>query len=172
MTSNNLKLIPVILTDEYRKKWNVNQNDFVHLTKDGQILNDDALYRVAGFDINLNKNYFVLLKHIEEFYDDSITTDKDRKPHLGSHWCVIDKNGVEKIVGSTFNSIHTYGIVYGCEYIYYNIETGEEYCKAYHALKSKDFLFLDITYSSNHVKYKDYAVMKININDGSFETFK
>lgn len=42
-----LQLNPISLREDYRKKWNIIQNDFVHLTINGELVNN-TLYRVGG----------------------------------------------------------------------------------------------------------------------------
>jgi hypothetical protein len=63
-----LGLSKITVNEDYRKKWNIIQHDFVCLTKNGELLRD-TLYRVGLMEPNLNKDdYFMLLKHVEAFY--------------------------------------------------------------------------------------------------------
>ena len=112
----------------------------------------------------------MLLKHVEAFYEDSITKIQADKPHLEGHWCIIDKNGVEKVNFKQFESPYMRGgQVYSLDGKYYNIETGEFYGDSYHSLDSKEFIFIDNRYDKDHSKQ---GVMKINKNDGTYEVFK
>ena len=165
-----LELVPITLTDKYRLKWNTIQKDFVML-KNGEILNGGTLYRVGGFNTNLHDDYFVLVKHVEAFYPDSITKDKKRKPHLEGRWCILDKSGIEKIEFKQFETPYVIddSVIYCMDDKYYNIETGELYCKSYTSMESSKFLFLDTKYDKDKSKR---GVMKINKKTGEFEVFK
>ncbi len=86
---NKLELRPVTVSKEYYKKWNVSCDDYLNLYKNG-VKVSDTLYRKGMFDGKVDKPYFLLLKHVEAHYEDSITTDKFAKPHLESQWCIVD----------------------------------------------------------------------------------
>ena len=103
-----LELRHVDLPEAYRKKWNVYMKDFCHLYKDG-VKVSDTLYRIGGFGLNFKEDYNMILKHIESFYDDNITTVKSKKPHLKDLWTIIDKNGVEKVVFEQFTNVYLSG---------------------------------------------------------------
>lgn len=164
-----LELKLVQLDSDYSKKWNNNLEDFLHLYKDG-VKVCDTLYRKGGIGGDLKDGYILMLKHIEAHYDDSITEDKDRKPHLENQWCIIDKNGVEKVNFNEFDSPYlTGGIVYSLKNHYYNIETGELYCQSYDTMKSEEFIFLNNAYDDDKSKR---GIMKINKIDGTYELFK
>lgn len=163
-----IHLKPVKLDSDYSEKWNNNQHDFVHLYKDG-IKVSDTLYRVGGFGAKLEDDYFMLLKHVEAFYEDNITKIKKDKPHLESQWCIIDKNGIEKVNFKSFKTPYLPGgVVYSLESNYYNIETGEFYCYSSTSMESQDFVFLHNRYDKDEARR---GVMKINKHDGSFELF-
>lgn len=163
-----LQLSPIIIKEEYRKKWNIYETDFVCLTKNGELISD-SLYRVGGLGADITKDYFMLLKHCEAFYPDTITTKKSEKPHLEARWCIIDKNGIEKVEFSSFKSPYLQGgVIYSIDNNYYNIETNEFYCHSYRSLSSTEYLFLDNKYDDDKSRR---GVMKINKKDGSWELF-
>lgn len=172
-SSNSLlQFSHIEIKKDYRKKWNIHYNDFICLTRNGVLLRD-TLYRIGGLNTpNLNADkYFMLLKHVEAFYPKNITdyTKSDPK-HLESRWCILDKDGNEKVEFNAFKS--PYMIVDSCIYSidsnYYNIETGEHYGHAYTKMESTDYLFLDTRYNKDKTKR---GVMKINKSDGKWELF-
>ena len=65
-----LQLSKISVNEEYAKKWNVDLNDFVCLTKNGELISNN-LYRIGGLNNpNLEKDkYFMLIKHVEAIYD-------------------------------------------------------------------------------------------------------
>lgn len=169
-----LQLNPISVKEEYCKEWNIRENDFVCLTKNGELVNN-LLYRIGGLGTpNLKTdNYFMLMKHIEAYYPEDIlrmSKSKDAK-HLESRWCIIDKNGVEKVEFPRFE--HGYLVKDSCIYSmkskYYNIETGYFYCDSSKSMKSSEFLFLENVWDKDESKR---GVMKINKKDGSWELFK
>lgn len=164
---NKLQLVRVEISEDYRKKWNIHQNDFRHLYNNGNLLRG-TLYRTGGFWVkeNINKDYFLLLKYTEDIYDDSITKDIIDKLYLNGQWCIIDKNGNERVVFKKFENPYLVkdSILYSIESKYYNIETGEFYGYCYNSMQSKDSLFLDSS--------EKCGVLKINKKDGSYEVFK
>lgn len=166
-----LQLSPIRVNEDYRKKWNINQCDFVCLTRNGELISN-SLYRVGGIPgaNDIKNDYFLLLKHVEAFYEDSITTDKNRKPHLESRWVILDKTGKERIEFPQFKSLYLTcnSILYSVDGEYYNIETGECYGSSYHSFGSDKFLFLDNKYHKDPAKR---GVLKINKKDGSKELF-
>lgn len=170
-TDSGLQLSKITVNVEYAKKWNVGLNDFLCLTKNGELISNN-LYRVGGMGTpNLEKdNYFMLLKYVEAYYDDEITKDKSRKPHLDGLWCIIDKNGIEKVECKKFSSPYLVknSCIYSIDRKYYNIENGQLYCQAYTSVESKDFLFLENSFDDDKSKR---GVMKINKKDGSCELF-
>ena len=170
---NFLQLSPIIIKDDYRKKWNIHLDDFLCLTKNGELISD-SLYRVGGQSTpDLRKvNYFMLLKHVEAFYPKHITDHTKSDPkHLESRWCIIDKNGIEKVEFKQFDSPYLVSdsCIYSINSNYYNIETGELYCNSHSAMKSADYLFLENSYDKDISKR---GIMKINKKDGSWELFK
>jgi hypothetical protein len=163
-----LELNPIKLNDEYRKKWNVSQSDFLHLCNDGVKIND-SLYRVGMFGCNIKNDYFLLLKHVEAFYSDDIVKDKNKKPHLESQWCIVDKNGVEKVNFESFKSPYLQGgKIYAIDGKYYNIETGEYYGSSSHSMSTEKFIFINNQFHQDESKR---GVLKINKADGSSELF-
>lgn len=168
---NKLHLSKVLLTAEYRKKWNVDQNDFVLLTRDNEPVNS-SLYRTGGiFNVNLKNDYFILLKQVEDYYDDTITKDKNKKPHLAQCSCIIDKNGVEKKVFNHFENPYLVknSLIYSINGNYYNIETGEFYCRANTSMDSTDFLFIENKWDDDETKR---GILKIHKKTGTVELFK
>lgn len=167
-----LALSPITIREDYRSKWNINSNDFVCLTRDGEAIRP-TLYRVGG--LNTPKpgkdRYFMLLKHVEASYDDSITKDTKRKKHLESRWCILDKEGNEKVEFKAFDSPYLVkdSCIYSINSRYYNIETGELYCYASTSMTTSEFLFLDNRYDEDKSKR---GVMKISLADGTWELFK
>lgn len=165
----SLQFSPIALNEGYKKKWNEHLNDFICLTKNGQLIRN-TLYRIGGKGTpKLGKDeYFMLLKHVEAFYDDSITKIKKDKPHLESKWCILDKNGNEKVEFKPFDSPYLIqnSQIYFIKGKYYNIETGEFYRDASTSMQSSEFLFLGSQYDSRD------GVMKINKKNGTWELFK
>ena len=158
----------VTLDEEFRKKWNERSlDDFYYMyINDKKVSN--ILYRMGGmFNVNYNEKYIIILQHTKAFYDDSITTKIENKPHLESHWCIIDKQkGHIKKIFKQFDSPYLIGgVVYSINNEYYNIETGKLYCRAYNSFKTENYILLDKYNDSENQK----GVMKINKNTGEFE---
>lgn len=129
-----MKFIKKEFSDKYRKKWNIYMDDYVQLVDDNGNLISDLIYRIGGFFswIDFKKGeYFELIKYTEEYYEDNITKDKRQKPHLEGRPCIVDKNGVEKVVAEAFDSIYirSNSVIYSRDKGLYNIETGEYYGK-------------------------------------------
>ncbi len=164
---SGLSLSPVQLTDEYRKKWNVHQNDFVHLTRNGELINS-SLYRVGGFGVNLKNDYFILLRQVESYYDDTITKNKNQKAYLANRPCIIDKFGFERKDFGTLEYPYIFedSLIYSVGGKYYNIETGEFYCHSDNTMDSSQFLFLENKFDSNKSKR---GIWKIDKKTGTFE---
>lgn len=170
---SGLQFTPIELKPDYAEKWNESSKDFICLVKDGQLLRE-TLYRVGGIGApKPEDDYFMLMKHVEAHYTDSITKDKKRKPHLQSIWCIIDKLGNEKVVFDSGFLSHGYIVdnsqIYSIDRKYYNIETGEFYCSSSGNVESKEFLFLENRYDKDPSRV---GVMKINKKDGTWELFK
>lgn len=172
VSNEGLQLSPISVNEDYCKKWNIRQEDYVCLTKNGELLRE-TLYRVGGMGrpkLGVD-NYFMLLKYVEAFYSDEITKDKSRKPHLEGIWCIFDKEGNEKIEfkGSlSYPYLVKDSCIYTIDNNFYNIETKELYCKSYTRMESNDYLFLDNKYDKDESKR---GVMKINKKDGTWELF-
>ena len=173
MTENKLQLSPIILDPEYMKKWNVRMSDFVVLTINGVRINYN-IYRVGGIKTpNLVKdNYIMLLKYVEAYYSDEIlkmSHSKDSK-HLDGRWCIIDKNGIEKVEFESFKNPYLVedSCIYSIGSDYYNIETGEHYAYSSKSMVSTDFLFLNRNLDSDKSKR---GVLKICKKTGQFELF-
>ena len=179
--SSALQLSQIQVNQDYLNEWNNNSNDFVCLTKNGELLRP-TLYRIGGLNNpKLGKDkYFMLLKYVEAIYDyDFIKKcypNKSKKElelqrkHLEGRWCIIDKNGVEKKEFDQFKSPYLTkdSCIYSIDSNYYNIETGEHYGYSSSSFQSKEFLFLDNRFEKDKSKC---GVMKINKNDGSYEVF-
>lgn len=176
---NTLQLSKIIINEDYRKEWNIKNEDFVCLTKNGELVSN-SLYRVGGMGADIKKDYFLLLKYVEAICDFKFVREcyKDKsnkevellRKHLKGCWCIIDKNGIEKKQFDQFDSpyIVSDSCIYSFKSNYYNIETGEFYCYASSAIKSADYLFLENAYGKDESRR---GVMKINKKDGSWELF-
>lgn len=180
INGGDLQLSPIKLNEEYCKEWNERMNDFVVLTKNGELINN-SLFRVGGLSNgDTKKDYFMILKYVEAIYDfDFIKKcypNKSRKElelqrkHLEGRWCIIDKNGVEKKEFSQFKTpyIKKGTCLYSVDSNYYNIETGEFYCNTSKSMESSEFLFLENPYDKDLSKK---GIMKINKKDGSWSVF-
>jgi len=169
LLSNGLRFKSVVLDEKYAKKWNVHSTDFGYLYADG-VKVSNTLYRIGGMGHGSNDRYVHIIKHVEAIYEKNITTDPKRKRHLESHFCIVDSNGVEKVVfDSSFDSGYLgNGITYTKASKHYNIETGELYCDACESMSTSKFLFLNNAYDKDKTKR---GVMKINIVDGTYELF-
>lgn len=183
--NNQLQLSKINLNEDYRKKFNVHEIDFVCLTRNGELVNN-SLYRVGGLsrNVKINEcNYFMLLKYEEDMYEYDFIKKcypnlknkeiESRRPYLKSKYCILDKNGVEKVVfEDTFFHPHLFknSCIYSYNRNFYNIETGELYCNSNNYIESTDYLFIKNTYDETD-KSKE-GVMKINKKDGKFVVFK
>lgn len=170
-----LQFSPITLRDDYRKKWNERiSHDFICLTIDGELVNE-SLYRKGGIGGKWNGEYMLILKYVEDVYDENLIKGKSyaERRHLSGRWCIINKQGKEMVVFDAHKSVYLKGGVIYCESDnYYNIETGEFYCRSYkQPLESDEFLFLQISYDATH-KFSANGVMKICKKDGSFEVFE
>ncbi len=171
--SGELQLSPIQVNEDYANKWNENSTDFVCLSRNGEPIRE-TLYRIGGIESirpnqPITKDYILILKYVEAFYEDFISKDIKGKRHLDGLWCIIDKNGVEKKVFDKYK--HPYlcgGIIYTYDNHYYNIETGQCYGKAYSSIKSENYIFLENAY----VDESKQGVLKINKKDGTTEFFK
>jgi len=165
----SIQFSPITLSDEYRKKWNIHERDFICLTKNGELISN-SLYRIGGFGADLKNDYFMLIKQVEALYDDAITKDETRKHHLEGRWVILNMNGVEKVEICAYK--HPYitknSCIYSIDSNYYNIETGEFYCNASTSMCSSEYLFLDNRFDKDKSKR---GVMKINLKNGSWELF-
>ena len=169
-----LQFTPAVIGKRYRKKWNIHENDFVYLTRNGKPISN-TLYRIGGMGhpkLNSDK-YFMLLKYSEALYPQNILKMSDTKDpkHLEHRWCIFDINGNEKIEFNHFSLPYLVdnSCIYHINNKYYNIESGELYCEPHSSMKSSSFLFLDNKYDEDVSKR---GVMKINLSDGKYELFK
>ena len=127
--SSSIQFSKISLKEDYCKKWNIHLNDFLVLTRNGELIRN-VLYRIGGLNNpKLNKDrYFLLLKHVEAFYSAEImkhSKSKDNR-YLESKWCILDINGNEKVEFDSFKSPHLVkdSCIYSLDNKYYNIETG------------------------------------------------
>lgn len=171
--SSSIQFSKISLKEDYCKKWNIHLNDFLVLTRNGELIRN-VLYRIGGLNNpKLNKDrYFLLLKHVEAFYSAEVmkhSKSKDNR-HLESKWCILDINGNEKVEFDSFKSPHLIkdSCIYSIDNKYYNIETGELYCTSYTSIESNDFLFLENKYDNDKSKR---GVMQINKLNGSWVLF-
>ena len=179
VSANGLQLSPIKVNSEYCEEWNESHEDFVVLTKNGELISN-SLYRVGGLGGDITQDYFMLLKYVESSYKIDFLRKcypkksnkelESQRKHLEGCWCILDKNGVEKKVFNGFkNPYLTRGsCIYSIDNSYYNIETDEFYCKAYKSMESTDFVFLENNYDENTSKR---GIMKINKKDGTWELF-
>jgi len=169
--SGSLEFSKIDIDADYRKKWNINENDFFCLTKNGKLVRE-TLYRKGGLNFpNLKADsYFQLLKHVEAHYSDKILkmSKSDKPRHLESRWCILDKEGNEKVELEAFQ--HAYLIndsqIYSVNSKYYNVANGEFYCDSNKIMQSKEFIFLENTYDEDKSKR---GIMKINKKNGEWE---
>lgn len=168
---DGLQLSPIQVDEDYCKEWNERMTDFIVLTKNGKLINE-SLYRLGGLGGKPDgENYFLLIKYVEDFYPEHIIEiTKSNPKHLSGRWCILNKDGVEKVVCDEFKSPYLIenSCIYSIDQNYYNIETGEFYCHAYTKMESSEFLFLDNPYDKDLTKK---GVMKINKKDGSWSLF-
>ncbi len=171
---NELQFSKFVLNPEYSKNWNNHLNDFIVLTRNGELIRN-TLYRLGGLNNpQLNKDkYFLLIKYVEAHYSNDVmkmSKSKDNK-HLEGKWCILDINGNEKIEFDGFK--HPYLVSNSCIYSmdgkYYNIETGEFYCNTSSSMQSAEYLFLENRFDEDKSKR---GVLKINKETGIFELFK
>ena len=183
VSGSALHLNKIDVNSDYLKEWNNNSNDFVVLTKNGEILRN-TLYRIGGINnpkVGVDK-YFMLIKHTEEFYTwDFIKqcypkmSKKEQEKHLKhlkSEWVIIDYKGDEKVVQRNsldyMYLVSPNSCIYSVKNNYYNIETGFHYGYSSSSMKSSEFLFLDNRFEKDETKK---GVMKINLQDGSWSMF-
>ncbi len=168
----SLTLEHIDINESYRKKWNITMNDFVCLFKDGKLLRN-TLYRVGGLGTPDLKNdqYFMLIKHVEAFYTKDIlkiTKTKDPK-HLEYKWCIIDKDGNEKVEFKQFDSPYLLkgSCVYTTKNSYFNVETGYLYASyCYKSIETENYILLDNSYDKDISKK---GVIKIEKTTGNWE---
>jgi len=177
--SGILQLSPIQVNEDYCKEWNERMTDFVVLTKNGELISN-SLYRVGGFGGDIKQDYFMLLKYVEAVYEMDFLkmchptkSDKElqlKKKHLEGHWCILDKNGIEKKEFDQFKNpyIKKGSCIYSVDRNYYNIETDEFYCSSSNCMESSEFLFLENPYDKDLSKK---GVMKINKKDGTWSVF-
>ena len=167
-----LRLVRAVLPEDYRKKWNEKMNDFFYLYKDGVKLRD-TLYRLGGlsYQSDLKKDYFMLLKHVEAYYEDWIVEKTGSDPkHLESQWCILNKDGEEVVNFKQFDSPYLVGgVVYSVNRAYHNILTGELYCKCSSSMATSEYIFLDNSYDSDKEKR---GVLQICKADGTSKLWK
>ena len=143
-----MKFVKKEFDEKYSKKWNIYMNDYVQLADDDGNLISDSVYRLGGFFSwnNFNKGeYFDLLKYTEEYFGDNITKDKKQKRHLEGRPCIVDKNGVEKVVAEACDSIYirNNSVIYSRDKGLYNIETGEYYGKPSTEINGEKYIIIE-----------------------------
>lgn len=171
--TDTLELNPIIVNEDYCKKWNITGNDFLCLSKNGQILRN-TLYRKGGFNsTKVTDDYFILIKYVEDYYSKEImkmSKSKDSK-HLDGRWCILDKFGNEKIVfekSLDYPYLVNNSCIYHINGKYCNIETGYLYCSTSKSMESSDYLFLENRFDNDKSKR---GVMKINKKTGTYELY-
>ncbi len=173
-----LQFSPISINPDYCEKWNIYLNDFVCLTRNGQLLRD-TLYRIGGLNYpKLNEDrYFMLLKHTEAYYSAEImkmSTSKNKDKavrHLESQWCILDKAGNEKVVMEPYKYCHLVkdSCIYSTDNKYYNIDTGLFYGEANRVIQSDKYLFFEKKYGEDPEKR---GVIQIQKDDGSWLMLK
>ena len=167
--TDNLRLCPVTIDDEYRKEWNIYSDDFVCFVRNKQLLRS-TLYRIGGIGFyGLGKTkYFTLLKYVEAYYSkDILDLSGSNKPkYLADHWVILDSYGNEKVESKSFETIWV--IENSCIYLisedYYNIETGKYYGKfSGRRLISSQYVFLKGWNSKN--------ILRIDKLDGTTKIY-
>lgn len=174
INDNKVKLSPIRVNEEYLREWNESSRDFVMLTVNGNLISN-SLYRLGGMGSKPDgENYFMLLKYVEAYYDKKwlkeIKSNSDPK-HLEYKWCILDKNGIEKIVCDKFKSpsLIKNSCIYSLQSNFYNIETNEFYCSSYNSIESSEYLFLDNAYDDDKSRR---GVWQINKKDGTYTILK
>jgi hypothetical protein len=153
---------PVIIDEDYRKKWNIHNRDFIQLYKDGVKISD-TFYRIGGIGGDWTDGYIMLLKYVEAYYDDVVTKDKKQKPHLENQWCILNEDGIEKVNFNRFEDPYLKGgVIYSCGSKYYNIETGEYYGESYNCMHTKDYIFINNAYDKDKTKRGILRIHKFN----------
>ncbi len=169
INSPTLQLSEITVNADYHKKWNIgSMSNFLVLTRGEEIVRN-TLYRVGGLgQANLNDRYFMLIKYVEAYYPDNITRDKARKPHLANHWCILDREGNEKVVFDSFKNGYLVkdSPIYHMDSNYYNIEDGELYCRSSNSMESSKYVFLDNKYDDDKSRR---GIMQISKEDGSYD---
>jgi len=178
LIGSGLQYSKIDINADYRAKWNIHENDFICLTRNGELVGT-TLYRIGGMgDSKPNPNgYFMLLKHVEAFYDKSILDSQKKRgakvdpKYLESKWCILDKNGNEKYVQDSFRSPYLVknSCIFSVDSKYYNIETKEFYCDTSKSIESEDYLFLENRYDKDKSRR---GVMMINKLDGTWKLFQ
>ncbi len=179
ISANGLQLSTIRVNSEYCEEWNESHEDFVVLTKNGELISN-SLYRVGGLGGDITQDYFMLLKYVESSYEIDFLKKcypkkskqelESQRKHLEGCWCILDKNGVEKKVFDGFKNpyLTKNSCIYSIDNNYHNIETDEFYCKAYKSMESTDFVFLENSYDEDVSKR---GIMKVNKKDGTWELF-
>lgn len=163
-----LTLSPITVDSEYRKKWDIDMDNFVVLTRDGELVRP-TLYRVGGVgprEIE-SERFFMLIKYVEALYSPEIIkmAGGGRREHLNGVMCILDQDGNELVVQDGIKSLyltHNSCICsHGGEYM--NIITGQKYGSG-SKMESSDFIFIGKDFSKG-------IVYKVNKVTGETETF-
>lgn len=171
--TDGLQLSSIHINEDYRIKWNISGHDYKLLTMNGKVISN-TLYRKGGVSIGkVGDAFFTLLKYTEAQYDDDITTDPKRKPHLKSNWCVINAKGVEVFVCTEFNVypfVMKDSCIYGVKNRYYNGHNNKFYGYCDKTLESKEYVFLHskktVWSHENLEPDYGYGVLQINKTTG------
>lgn len=148
-TTGELEFAQLHIDETYAKEWNESNRDFILLTKNGKPIRN-TLYRVGGLTSLPTKDddYFMLLKYVEEYYDDVITKDPKRKKHLAGYHTILDRYGNEMVVADQRYFKNPHLIKGSCVYKiindFYNIETGEHYGNSSKYIITKNSIILEL----------------------------
>jgi len=177
--NTNLELISVKIPDNYRKEWNIHQNDFFHLYKNKKLVSN-TLYRLGGLFNDKSWGVIHIIKNVESFYKNNITKNIKEKKHLASHFCIINAEGKELKVFKEFdNSYLIAPAIYICNKKYYNLFTHQPFVEDINkpsvddtrrsSVESKTYLFIENKYDDNK---KNRGVIQVNKLTGESKLIK
>jgi len=137
-----MEITKAIITDEYRKIWNIGrQDDFIHIN------GRSTLYRVGGHRLN-PQGYSLILKYEEAQYSKEvvrITNSHLNANYLRGVWCIINDLGEEVREFEYLQSPYLVkdSILYTLNDKCYSIIDGSCYGSDYKKVECGDYLFLE-----------------------------
>jgi hypothetical protein len=168
--NDDIEFSPIVLTDEYAKKWNERSSDFFKIYKDGVPVSE-KIYRQGGlFNKNdLNQPYFQIIRYSEALHDRKTfpkhTTEQLR--HLKPTWVIIDSKTGEEVyefANSLDNGrIFKNSILCSYKNSIFNIKSGEKLVEnlSVSSLESSEFLFVDNSFDTDKSKRGVYKIHKM-----------